>query len=149
MSVDKKTGLKLIGKNQEDLKVISAYLQDSVVTVKDIVFLKKNRTFVMIVNRFMWEDVEKGVFRQNKRIRCAVKFEEVLKVRSQNINQKNRNKPVECLAIKCSSIFDDVYEIKIFFAGNNIITIISEVVEVIMHDIGKSWNVTHVPMHKI
>ena len=57
MSVDKKTRLKLIGKNQEDLKVISAYLQDSVVTVKDIVFLKKNRTFVMIVNRFMWEDV--------------------------------------------------------------------------------------------
>ena len=149
MRVDKKTRLKLIGKNQEDLKVISAYLQDSVVTVKDIVFLKENRTFVMIVNRFMWEDVEKGIFRQNKRIRCAVKFEEVSKVRSQNINQKNRNKPLECLAIKCSPIFDDVYEIKIFFAGDNIITIISEVIEVVMHDIGKSWNVTHIPMHKI
>ena len=30
--------LKLIGKNQEDLRVISAYTQDSIVSVRDIVF---------------------------------------------------------------------------------------------------------------
>ena len=96
----KKNNLRLIGKNQDDLKVISAYLQDSIVTVRDIVFLKKNMTFIMIVNRFMWEDVEKGVFRQSRRIRCAVKFEEVLKVKSQNINQRNKNRPLEYLAIE-------------------------------------------------
>ncbi len=79
MSKDEKNKLKLIGKNQEDLKVISAYTQDSIVAVKDIVFLKQNRIFIMMINRFMWEDFEKGAFRQNKRIRCAVKFEEVLK----------------------------------------------------------------------
>ena len=149
MSVDEKDNLKLLGKNQKDLKVISAYLQDSILIVKDIVFLKQNRTFVMIVNRFMWEDVEKGVFRQNKRIRCAVKFEEVIKVESKNINQKNKNKPLECLAIKCSSIFNELYKIKIFFAGNSIITIISEVIEVALHDLGKPWNVKHIPIHKI
>ena len=43
MSIDKKINLKLIGKNKEDLKVISAYLQDSIVIVKDIVFLKRNK----------------------------------------------------------------------------------------------------------
>ena len=95
MSMDERVNLKLLGKNQEDLKVISAYLQDSILIIKDIAFLKQNRTFVMIVNRFMWEDVEKGVFRQSKRIRCAVKFEEVIKVESKNINQKNKNKPLE------------------------------------------------------
>ena len=149
MSEDEKFNLKLIGKNREDLKVISAYLQDSVVTVKDIVFLKKNRTFVMVVNRFMWEDVEKGVFRQNKRIRCAVKFEEVIKVESKNINQKNKNKLMECLAIECNSISDETYKSKIFFAGNSIITIIAEAIEVVVHDLGKSWNVKHIPTHKI
>ena len=55
--------LKLIGKNEKDLKVMSAYLQDSIILVKNIVFLKKNRIFVIILNRYMWEDVEKGVFR--------------------------------------------------------------------------------------
>ena len=97
--MDERVNLKLLGKNQEDLKIISAYLQDSIIIVKDIVFLKQNRTFIMIVNRFMWENVEKGVFRQNKRIRCAVKFEEVIKVESKNINQKNKNKPLSLIHI--------------------------------------------------
>ena len=149
MSMDERVKLKLLGKNQEDLKIISAYLQDSILIVKDIVFLKQNRIFVMIVNRFMWEDIEKGVFRQNKRIRSAVKFEEVIKVESKNINQKNKNKPLECLAIKCSSIFDEIYKINIFFAGDGIITITSEVIEVTLHDLGKPWKVKHIPIHKI
>ena len=149
MSMDERVNLKLLGKNQEDLKIISAYLQDSILIVKDIVFLKQNRTFIMIVNRFMWEDVEKGIFRQNKRIRCAIKFEEVFTVRSKNINQNNKNRPLECLAIKCSQAFEKTYEIKIFFAGDSIITIISEAIEVVMHDLGKPWNVKRIPEHKI
>ena len=149
MSNDKKNNLKLIGKNEEDLKIISAYLQDSVVIIKDIVFLKKNRTFIMILNRFMWEDVEKGVFRENKRIRSAIKFEEVLRVKSKKINQKNKKKILECLAIKCNKILDKNYEIKIFFSGGGIITLISETIEVILLDLGSSWNVKHIPRHKI
>ena len=149
MSTDEKNGLRLMAKNQDDLKVISAYLQDSIVIVRDIVFLKKNMTFIMIVNRFMWEDVEKGVFRQNKRIRCAVKFEEVLKVKSQNVNQRNKNKPLEYLAIECRLNFNKAYEINIFFSGDSIITIISEAIEVVMYDLGKPWEVKHIPIHKI
>ena len=115
MSRDEQTNLKLIGKNQEDLKVISAYSQDSIVNVKDIVFLKENRTFLMITNRYMWEDVEKGVFRKNRRIRCAIRFEEVFAVKSKNINQKKINKPLECLAIECNLIADNNYDIIFFF----------------------------------
>ena len=149
MRAIRKNSLRLIGKNLDDLKVISAYLQDSIVSLKDVVFLKKNMTFIMIVNRFMWEDVEKGIFRQSKRIRCAVKFEEVIKVESKNINQKNKNKLMECLAIECNSISDETYKSKIFFAGNSIITIIAEAIEVVVHDLGKPWNVKHIPLHKI
>ena len=149
MSDDKKNRLKLIGKNQEDLKTISAYLQDSVIIVKDILFLKKNKIFLMILNRFMWEDAEKGVFRKNKRIRCAVKFEEVIKVQSKNINQKNNKKPLEYLAIKSSFMSNNFFKIKIFFSGGGIITITSEVIEVSMNDLGKPWNVNYFPVHKI
>ena len=41
MSENEKNKLKLIGKSQEDLEVISAYSQDSIITVKDMIFLKK------------------------------------------------------------------------------------------------------------
>ena len=149
MSNNVKKNLKLIVKNQEDLKIISAYIQDSIVTVKDIAFLEKNRIFVMVVNRFMWEDVEKGKFRQNKRIRCAIKFEEVLKVKSKKINQKNKNTRLECLAIKSNKISNKNYEINFLFSGYSIITLISEAIEVVLHDLGGAWNVKHIPKHKI
>ena len=149
MSEDEKNNLKLIGKSQEDLKVISAYSQDSIVTVKDITFLKKNRIFIMIINRFMWEDIEKGITRQSKRIRCALKFEGILKVKSKKINQKNRNKRLECLAIKCNEILGKNYEVIFFFSGGGIITLIAEFIEVLMRDLGVSWNVKHFPKHKI
>ena len=149
MSKNAKNNLKLIGKNQEDLKVISAHFQDSIVAVKDMVFLEQNKIFVMMANRFMWEDIKEGLPGHNKRIRCAIKFEEVLKVKSKKINQKNKNKFLECLAIKCYEILNKDYEIKIFFSGEGIITLISEAVEVVMHDLGKAWNVKHFPKHKI
>ena len=82
--------LKLIAKTDEDLRVISAHLQDSIVKTSDIANLKKNRIFLMQLNRFMWEDVEKGVFRKNKRIRTVLKFENVIKATSKNINQKKK-----------------------------------------------------------
>ena len=149
MSEHAKNNLKLIGKNQEDLKVISAHSQDSIVTVKDMIFLEKNRIFLMMVNRFMWEDIEKGIYRKNKRIRCAIKFEGILKVKSKKINQKNKNKCLECLAIKCNQILNKNYEIIFFFAGGSIITLISESIEVVMNDLGESWNVKYIPKHKI
>ena len=149
MSKSIKKNLKLIGKNREDLKIISTYIQDSIVTIRDMVFLKKNRIFLMIANRFMWENVEKGTFKQIKRIRCAIKFEEVLKVKSKKINQKNKNMRLECLAIKCNEILNKNYEIIFFFSGQGIITLISETIEVALHDLGEAWNVKHIPKHKI
>ena len=149
MSEDAKNNLKLIGNNHEDLKVISTYIQDSIVAVRDMVFLEQNRIFIMIINRFMWENVEKGALRQNKRIRCAIKFEEVLKVKSKKINQKNKNKHLECLAIKCNQILNKNYEIIFFFSGQGVITLIAESIEVVLHDLGEAWNVKHIPKHKI
>ena len=149
MTVDEKIGLKLIGKNREDLKVISAYLQDSIATVRNMVFLKKNRIFVMIVNRFMWEELGKKTHTQNKRIRCAIKFEGILKVKSRKINQKNRNKRLECLAIESNEVLNKNYEINFFFAGGGIITLISESIDVVMQDLHIPWTVKYIPKHKI
>jgi len=149
MSKNEKGNLKLMVRNREDLKVISAYSQDSIVAIKDITFLEKNRIFIMIINRFMWEDIEKGINRQSKRIRCALKFEGILKVKSKKINQKNKDKRLECLAIECNEILNKNCEIIFFFAGGGMITLISESIEAVMHDLGKPWNVRHTPKHKI
>jgi len=140
--------LKLLALNDDDLKVLSAHLQDSVTLVKDIIFLKKSRTFLMMVNRFMWEDVERGIFRENKRIRSAVKFENVLEVKSRNISQKKKDKILELLSID-SEVKNNNQELLITFAGNNEIILIVEEINILLDDVGFPWKVKHVPKHQL
>ena len=140
--------LKLIARTEEDLRVVSAYLQDSIASISDIANLKKNKIFLMQLNRFMWEDVEKGVFRKSKRIRAILKFESILKVHSKNINQSKKNKFLDFLAIESNIMPDNNYEMKIIFAGDSVIKIISEVIEVTLDDQGEAWITKNKPKHK-
>ena len=140
--------LKLIARTQEDLRVVSAHLQDSIASVADIASLKKNKIFLMQLNRFMWEDVEKGVFRKNKRIRTILKFENVLNVLSKNINHLKKDKFLDFLAIETNITPDNNYEMKIIFAGDSIIRIISEVIEVTLDDQGEAWDTKNKPKHE-
>tara|TARA_S200000501_G_scaffold275724_1_gene259532 strand:- start:84 stop:527 length:444 start_codon:yes stop_codon:yes gene_type:complete len=144
----KPKNLKLIAKTQEDLSIVSAHLQDSIASVSDIANLKKNKIFLMQLNRFMWEDVEKGVFRKNKRIRTILKFENVLNVLSKNIDQQKKGKFLDFLAIETNMTPDNNYEMKIIFAGDSIIRIISEAIEVTLDDQGNAWDTKNKPKHK-
>ncbi len=141
--------LKLIAKTEEDIKIVSAHLQDSIVNVFDIAHLEKSNIFLMQLNRFMWEDVEKGVFRKNKRIRTVLKFENVLKVFSKNINQKKKDNFLDFLAIATIKMPDNNYEMKITFSGDSIIKIIAEVIEVTLDDQGEAWETKNKPKHEV
>ena len=141
--------LKLIAKTQDDLKVLSAHLQDSIANVSDIANLKKNKILLMQLSRFMWEDVEKGVFRKNKRIRTILKFENVIKVNSKNINQLKKDKFLDFLTIETNQMPDNNYEMKLIFSGDSVIRIIAEVIEVALDDQGQPWDTKNKPKHKV
>ena len=140
--------LKLIAKTDEDLRVISAHLQDSIVKTSDIANLKKNKIFLMQLNRFMWEDVEKGVFRKNKRIRTVLKFENVLTASSKNVSQKKNDRFLDFLAIESSKMPDKNYEMNLIFSGDIIIKLITEAIEVTLDDQGSSWESKSKPNHE-
>ena len=141
--------LKLIANTNEDLRVISAHLQDSIAEIQDIANLKKNKIFLMQLNRFMWEDVEKGIFRKNKRIRTILKFDNVIEVNSKNINQNNKDNFLDFLAIESQQTPDENYEMKLVFSGDAIIKVIAEVIEVTLDDQGEPWDTKNKPKHKV
>ena len=141
--------LKLIAKTEEDIKVVSAHLQDSILSVTDIANLKKNKIFLMQLNRFMWEDVEKGVFRKNKRILCILKFENVLSVYSKNLDQKKKDHFLDFLAIESKLLSDKSYEIILHFAGDRLIKVNSEVIDCFLDDQGEPWETKNKPKHDI
>ena len=144
----KVTNLKLLAVSDEDLRVVAAHLQDAIVSVQDIASLKKNRIFLIQLNRFMWEDVEKGVFRKNKRIRTVLKFDNVTSVLSKNINIKKNKIFLDFLTIESSLLPDKSYEIKLIFSGDAVIKIKTEVIDVTLDDQGLSWDSKTQPKHE-
>ena len=141
--------LKLIGKNIKDLKTISAYCQDSIVKIIDLVYLKENKIFIMMLSRFMWEDIEKGLFRNYKRIKSVLKFNFIERVLAKNINQQQKNRNLELLAIKSNYNQNNLYDINLIFSGNSILLLKSEEIDVMLDDQEYFWEVKYSPKHKI
>jgi len=95
----------------------------------------------------MWEDVEKGVFRKNKRIRTVLKFDNIISISSKNIEIKNDKQFLDFLTIECSLLPDKSYEIKLIFSGDSIIKINAEVIDVTLDDQGSPWDSKTEPKH--
>ncbi len=140
--------LKIFGKDTEDLNVFSAYLQDSVIVANDIKFLPRTKKLICVFNRFMWEDAEKGIFRKNKRIRSALVFDNVLKVKTKNINPYKKDKILEFLAIKVE-LKGNYFDISLIFSGDSILLVKAEEINSSLEDFGKNWTTKYRPNHNI
>jgi hypothetical protein len=146
--LDNQGYLKLKADDKNDLKVFAAYLQDSITVPQDIKYLEKNRALICVFNRFMWEDVEKGVFRDNKRIRSAFKINDVKSVKSKNLNQKEK-KALEFLTINIEQDNQENININLLFSGNMTISVNVEAINATLEDFSDSWKTKIKPIHKI
>ncbi len=74
-------GLRLAARDPDDLAVIAGCLQDAIVPVADIAFVPEEQRFVMVANRFRWEEAQEGRSRATyERVNCGVSFEGVERV---------------------------------------------------------------------
>ncbi|MEL0177508.1 MAG: DUF2948 family protein [Pelagibacteraceae bacterium] len=146
--LDNQGYLKLKADDSNDLKVFAAYLQDSVTIPQDIKYLEKNKTFICVFNRFMWEDAEKGIFRDNKRIRSALKIDEVISVKSKNLDPKEK-KALEFLTINIDEDNKKYININLLFSGNMTISVKVEAINTTLEDFSDSWKTKIKPVHKI
>ena len=140
--------LKLKADDKNDLKVFAAYLQDSITVPQDIKYLEKNKTLICVFNRFMWEDAEKGIFRDNKRIRSALKIDEVRSVKSKNLNPDEK-KPLEFLTVNIEQDDKENININLLFSGNMTISVNVEAINATLEDFSDSWKTKTKPFHKI
>ena len=146
--LDNQGYLKLKANDKNDLKVFAAYLQDSITVPQDIKYLEKNKTFICVFNRFMWEDAEKGIFRDNKRIRSALKIDEVRSVKSKNLNP-NEKKALEFLTVNIEQDNKENININLLFSGNMTISVSVEAINATLEDFSDSWKTKTKPFHKI
>ena len=71
------------------------------------------------------------------------------KINLKDVNQAKKDKFLDFLAIETNITVDNNYEMKIIFAGDSIIRVISEVIEVTLDDQGGAWDTKNKPKHKV
>jgi hypothetical protein len=138
--------LKLAALDAEDLTVVSAQLQDAILKVGDIDYLRRQQKLVMIVNRFDWESAEEGRA-PYRRCLAGVQFTRVRSVKSHRIMRESKDGVLELLAITFEPKDDPAGDIMLTFAGGGTIRLSVECIEVEVKDLGPEWVTPRRPAH--
>ena len=119
---------QIIASDLDGLQVVSACSTGAKVRVSDIKFLLSNKVFLLSIERTKIETNQ-----EYKRINSILRFDNVLKVKSKNINQNNKELVIELMAIDYLKNNND-YEINLMFENNVHISLVVEALEILLED---------------
>ena len=126
--MEKRYLAKIIATDNEGLQMISACCAGAKVKISDIKFLQSNKTFLLSVER---TKIESG--QEDKKINSICKFDFVDRVKSKNIDQKNKDFLLELIGINYLKNKDD-HEINLIFNNNSHISLTTDTIEVRLED---------------
>ena len=131
--MSKKYLAKILARDLNGLNLISLYCHKSILKVSDIKFLKKNKIFLLSLQR-------NSIKAKNKnKVLSICKFEFIDQARSKNINQYSSKKNLLLLAIDTIKTKKG-YEFNLLFSNNGFITLSSEIIEVTLEDLKEIKN---------
>ena len=119
---------QIIASDLDGLQVVSACSTGAKVRVSDIKFLLSNKVFLLSIERTKIETNQ-----EDKHINSILRFDNVLKVKSKNINQNNKDLVIELMAIDYLKNNND-YEINLMFENNAHISLVVEALEILLED---------------
>ena len=158
--------IKLRAHDPEDMQVIAAMLQDALVPLKEVAFLQREHRFVMVANRFRWEDAPKGETAQPApaldgedarfadaeddapaprfaRINCGLIFDRVRKVRYRGFDLKQRDQILSLMTLE-----QDAGGITLVFSDQASIRLEGHGVTCHLEDLGEPWPTGARPSHE-
>ncbi len=130
--------LNLGALDAEDLKVISALVQDAVFVAADMSWTPAGRRFAILLNRFRWED--KGGERHGpERVRSLLVVDEVLRVASQGVPHRDADTILSLLSVDFEPGEDGTGHILLTLAGDGAIRLEVEALGVTLKDVTRPY----------
>jgi len=138
--------LRLRAEDAEDLAVISACLQDALVSVRDLAYDRDARIFVLVANRFRWEGGARGeeTIRPFERTLCGVSFDEIDGVVYRGFHRSEEDRILSLLAIR-----PNPGAIDLEFAGDATIRLAAAAIRCRLRDFGEPWPTVWQPGHPL
>ena len=152
--------LKLRAEDAEDYGVVAACLQDALVPVGEMQYLGDEKAFVLVANRFRWEnctesadsppapqqaEVPDAMFvacQAYERVNCAMRIDGVAHVKRRGLDPKDRARVLEVLDIRMGE-----GAVELLFAGDAAIRLEGEGLVCRLQDMGEPWPTLWRPRH--
>lgn len=139
--------LKLIALDTDDLAVMSVHLQDAVVRVADLAFLKSEKRFAALLNRFDWQAATARRRTPLARRRCGLRFERVLCAQVSGFDLADKSAVLSLLAINFEALSLPSGTVTLTFSGGAGVRLEVECIEAEMSDLGAAWQTRARPQH--
>lgn len=144
---DVKGRLKLKAEDADDVAILSAALQDAILPVSEMRFLKSDGLFALLVNRFRWEDAPQadpetgGMI--HHRTHCGVRITGVMEVRTRNLDRSDPSRLLNLLSLRMVG----VETLTMTFSGETALELTGEGLTLVLEDLGEPWPTSSKPDH--
>jgi len=139
--------LRLQATSSDDLKVLSALLQDSIVPIADILYTPSQKQVIMVFQRFRWEltknaeTIGKPIVYQ--RCLCGLVIDKVECMQTQQIDINDRSQFLNFL-----SFYESSQSLDLQFSDSKTIRPSVNSLKLTVKDLGESWPTTQCPKHE-
>lgn len=139
--------LRLIARDDADLKIMSALVQDAVLTGADFQYHRGRRRFSVLLNRFRWEDraQAQAAGRRVERVRSVLDFSDVTAVVHQGL-ERDAETVLSLLAVEYipeAAVEPDAPagpgRVVLTFAGDGAVALSVECLEVELSDVTRPY----------
>ena len=138
--------LKLVALDTDDLEVVSAHLQDAVVSVGDVHWRPAEKRLVVGLARFDWEGALANSPRYQRR-RTALRFERVNSFKCRNVDCCDKQAMLNLLAVEFDEAAPPAGVVTLIFSGGAALRLEVECLECELVDLGPVWTTTCCPTH--
>ncbi len=143
--------LKLMALDQDDLKIVSALVQDAVFPVTEMKWEPRRRRFALLLNRFRWEDADiaKARGRVVERVQSVLAVSDVEKVQSQGVDKAENDLVLSLLSMSFEPGEDGTGRLILTLAGDGAIALDVETLDVVLQDVTRPYIAPskHTPSH--
>ena len=128
--------INLVAQDTDDLAVLSALVQDAVLTAGDMRYQKSKRRFTLLLNRFRWEE---GATRSPERVRSLLVFGDVGLVQGQGLERKDPDLVLSLLSLGFAAGADGTGVVTLTFAGDGVLALAVEALDVSLKDVTRPY----------
>jgi Protein of unknown function (DUF2948) len=140
--------LKLVALDGDDIEVLSAHVQDSVVKVGDILWRPAERRLIVVINRFDWEGAQ-SLNPPFRRRRAALRFERVNAFKQRHVACAEKDAVLNLLAVEFTPTDTPAGQVTLTFSGGAALRLDVECLEAELADLGPEWATAACPAHVI